>query len=220
MKAAAKAFGGSHGVNVEVTAGPTSAWADDFKKNGDLIYSGSEAMMSDFTRQFDGTLVASTVDPLYLRPAAILVRPGNPRHIHGLRDLLTPGTSVMVVHGAGQVGLWEDMAGRDGNVKTVQALRRNIKVFAINSGAAKAQWQQNSGIDAWIIFDIWATANPGIAQVVQLEPQYRLYRDCGIALTSTGQAKPTALKFIDFLKSAEGRRIFVQYGWTDPDHAS
>jgi len=28
--------------------------------------------------------------PLYLRPAAILVRPDNPKNIRGLRDLLAP----------------------------------------------------------------------------------------------------------------------------------
>ena len=32
---------------------------------------------------------------------------------------------------AGQVGMWEDIAGRDGDIRTVRALRRNIANFAV-----------------------------------------------------------------------------------------
>ena len=32
---------------------------------------------------------------LYLRPVAILVRPGNPKGIRGFRDLLAPGVKVL-----------------------------------------------------------------------------------------------------------------------------
>ena len=53
--------------------------------------------------------------PLFLRPATILVRPGNPGHITGVADLLKPGHRVLVVNGAGQQGLWEDVAGRLGD---------------------------------------------------------------------------------------------------------
>ena len=218
IKAAARAFSAVEGIEVQVTAGPTSAWSEKFKQDGDLIYSGSEAMMSDFVTQFDGALVASSIEPLYVRPAAILVRPGNPKHIRGFRDLLTPGIGLLVVHGAGQVGLWEDIAGRAGNIRTLQALRHNIQVFAANSAAAKSQWEANPNLDAWIIYGIWAIANPGIAQVVELERRYRLYRDCGLALTPTGQRSPATLHFIEFLKSPEGRKIFVKFGWTDPTH--
>src|SRR3546814_8440532 len=70
-----------------------------------------------------GAIDEKTIDPLYLRASNILVRPGNPHHIGGLRDLLRPGFKVMVVQGAGQTGLWEDMAGRAGDIATVRALR-------------------------------------------------------------------------------------------------
>jgi accessory colonization factor AcfC len=48
-----------------------------------------------------------------------------------------------------------------------------------------------------VLRKLFLITSPGIAQVVNLEPRYRLYRDCGIALTSSGQANPTALKFTD-----------------------
>lgn len=215
MKAAAAAFGKANHVQVDVTAGPTGAWSAGFEKDGDLIYSGSEAMMSDFVAQFGDTLVARTIEPLYLRPAAILVRPGNPRHIGTFKDLLKPGIRVMVVHGAGQVGMWEDIAGRDGDIRTVQSLRKNIVFYAPNSGKAKARWQQDGSVDAWIIYAIWATANPSIAEVVPLDHQHAIYRDCGIAYSTKGQQDPTTRAFVAFLKSAQGRAIFEHYGWSD-----
>ena len=64
-------------------------------------------------------------------------RPSLTGEIHGLKDLFAPGRKVLVVNGAGQNGLWEDMAGRLGDIASVKALRANIKVFAGNSADAK-----------------------------------------------------------------------------------
>ncbi len=42
-----------------------------------------------------------TITPLFLRPSAILVRPGNPKQINDFPDLVRPGVNVMVVsHGS------------------------------------------------------------------------------------------------------------------------
>jgi len=214
MKAAAAAFMHSHPqVSVEVTAGPTPHWLQAARTQGDVIYSGSEAMMADFQRDLAGVLDPATIEPLYLRPAVILVRPGNPDHIRGFRSLLKPGMRVMVVDGAGQVGLWEDIAGRDGNIATLRAFRRNIVFAAPNSAVALTRWQGDPSIQAWLIYDIWAIAHPGLADVVSLEPHYRLYRDCGVGLTQRGLRSSAARSFVAFLSSAQGRAIFQQWGW-------
>lgn len=215
MREAAKAFGSAHGIDVEVTAGPTGKWAADFQKNGDIIYSGSENMMSDFLTQFGSAIDTATVNPLYLRPAGILVRPGNPLHIHGFEDLLKPGMQVMVVEGAGQVGMWEDMAGADGDIGTIRAFRKHIVRYAPNSADALKAWQTQPSLNAWIIFPIWATAHPGLADVVPLSAPHLVYRDCGVALTHQGEQRPSAQAFLAFLAGPEGRAIFVKYGWTD-----
>lgn len=215
MKEAAAVFGKQHGVDVQVTAGPTPKWASAMKADGAVVYSGSEAMMSDFLTAFPDQVLPQTVRPLYLRPAGILVRPGNPKHIEGLHDLLHTGTKIMVVNGAGQVGLWEDIAGRDGDIRTLTAFRSHIAVYAKNSAEAVDEWKADPSIDAWIIFPIWSIAHPGLAQVVPLEPRYRLYRDCGVVLTKQGENDPNAQAFVDFLASPAGREIFKKYGWTD-----
>lgn len=48
MKEAAKAFEKKTGTPVVVTAGPTLEWIAHAKADADVIYSGSETMMTDF----------------------------------------------------------------------------------------------------------------------------------------------------------------------------
>lgn len=213
MKEAASVFQQKHGVTVEVTAGPTPAWIDKARQNADIIYSGSETMMTDFTVAMQDQIDEKTIVPLYLRPLSILVRPGNPKRIAGVKDLIKPGVDILVVNGAGQNGVWEDMAGRKGDIDTVRKVRRNIVSFAPNSAAARATWIEKPEIDAWLIWNIWQVANPQLAETVSIEPEYAIYRDTGVGLTKRATGKPSAAKFVDFLQSKEGARIFMKWGW-------
>lgn len=213
MKEAAAAFEAQTGTVVLIVSGPTKDWIGNAKKDADLIYSGSEAMMTDLVVAMDGRLQQTTIKPLYLRVSNILVRPGNPRKIDGLDDLLKPGLRVLVVQGAGQTGLWEDMAGRTGNIDTVRALRSNIVNFAITSANAKKAWTDDPSIDAWIIWGIWQKANPTLADMVNVEKKYRIYRDTGVGLTTRGLGNPDAGRFLSFLSSPAGAAIFQRWGW-------
>lgn len=214
MQEAARSFEAQRGVKVVVTAGPTPQWADKAKQDADVVYSGAENMMSDFAKALPGSFELGEVQPLYLRPVAILVRPGNPKRIQGLKDLLVPGVKVLTVAGAGQTGLWEDVAGRTGDIEQVKALRRNIVwPEAANSAAARTQWTQQKDIDAWLIWNIWQVANKDLADVIEMDEPYRIYRPASVVLTKGGKAKPEAREFVAFLTSEEGRRIFGKWGW-------
>ena len=152
MQEAAKAFGAANQMTVNVAAGPTNQWIDKAKQDADVIFSGAENMFTDYAKALPGAFDLAETQPMYLRPVAILVRPGNPKKIRGFRDLLSPGIKVLTVAGAGQTALWEDVAGRTGDIAIVRAFRNNM-VFpeAPNSGAAKQQWTQQKDIDAWLI---------------------------------------------------------------------
>jgi accessory colonization factor AcfC len=213
IREAARQFGAAHGIKIDVTAGPTGKWIDAAKADAYLIYSGSETMMTDFIDALGGEIVATTVTPLYLRASAILVRPGNPKHVTGFSDLLRPGMKILIVNGAGQNGLWEDIAGRKGNIETVKALRANIAYFAKNSAEARQAWINDRSIDAWITWTIWQGDDPGLAEIVAIEPELRIYRDAGIALTRRGQDKSSAREFVRFLASPAGAAIFQKRGW-------
>ncbi|WP_244099291.1 substrate-binding domain-containing protein [Burkholderia ambifaria] len=217
MKAAAVEFTRETGVQVQVVAGPLPQWADSAHRDADMLYSGSEDMMSSLVAKFGDEVDAGSVTPLYMRPAVLLVRPGNPHHIGGIADLMKSNVRLMVVNGAGQTGLWEDIAGRDGDISKVKTFRRKIAVFAPNTGAALKRWKEDPSIDAWLAYNIWAVANPGIADVVQIEPDYRLYRDCGMVLTRRGAARDEARQFATFLASKKAQAIFAKYGWGGED---
>jgi len=216
MKEAAVAFGKMNNVDVVVTGGPTPAWLPNAKKNADVIFSGSETMMTTFIDQLDGAIDTESVMPLYLRPAAILVRPGNPDHITGMVDLLKPGQHILVVNGAGQQGLWEDVAGRLGDIASVKAFRANITTYAGNSADARKAWEADKSLNVWLIWNIWQVSNPKLADIVPIEPQYEIYRDAGVALTHQGDANPQAKAFTQFLLSKQGGDIFARWGWTVP----
>ena len=213
MREAAEVFSKANGVTVEVTAGPTPQWLEKAKADADVIFSGAEYMMTDFIKAMEGRIDESTVASLYLRPVAILVRPGNPKGIRGFEDLLAPGMKILVVQGAGQAGLWEDVAGRKGNIQTVRAFRKNIAVYAGNSAEARKAWVDTKDLDTWLIWNIWQVANKDLADLAPIKEEYQIYRDAGIALTQQGKAKEAARKFVEFVQSPEGAKIFAKWGW-------
>ncbi|EDQ5929612.1 extracellular solute-binding protein [Salmonella enterica subsp. enterica] len=214
VKAAAEAFSLSSGIKVTVVSGPTENWKDKAKGDADLIYSGSEAMMTDFESAFQEQIIPGSVLPLYLRPAVILVRKGNPLKITGIKGLMKKDVRILVTHGAGQTGMWEDISGRTGNIEIIKGVRNNIKLFAANTGMAKQAWMKNDDFDAWIVFNTWGINDNKVGDIVNFEPEYRIYRDMGIAFTHSGENKPEAKKFVDFLKSAKGEEIFRSMGWS------
>lgn len=148
MKEAAAAFEHTNGIKVTVTAGPTPSWIDHAKQDAHIIYSGSETMMTDFTLAMGGKIQEASITPLYMRPLAILVRPGNPKHLRCVADLMQPGVRLLVVNGAGQNGVWEDMAGRKGSMESVRKVRANIASYAPNSASARVTWTARTDIDA------------------------------------------------------------------------
>jgi accessory colonization factor AcfC len=216
MKQAAEAFSRSRGIDVEVTAGPTPGWIARAREDADVIFSGSEYMMTDFVNAMEGRIDEATIQSLYLRPSAILVRPGNPKGIRDLPDLAKPGLKVLVVQGAGQTGMWEDMAGKQGDITLVRGLRRNIVLHAPNTGAAKEAWVARPELDAWIVYNIWQVANPKLADLVPVSERYAVYRSSGVALTKKGAGRPAARELVAMLQSKEGEAIFRKWGWMTP----
>jgi accessory colonization factor AcfC len=76
-------------------------------------------------------------------------------------------------------------------MQTVKALRANIVRYAQTSTDARQAWISDRSIDVWLTWTIWQGDDPGLAEIVAIEPELCIYRDAGIALTPTrtGQAK-------------------------------
>ncbi len=212
MNYASYIFNKSHKTcNVIILAGPTNRWLKDAKKNGDIIYSGSENMMEDFESKLPNIDI-KTAYPLYQRPSTIIVRPNNPKHIRYFKDLLRPGVKILIVNGAGQIGLWEDMLGKFGDLKGIRAFEKNIAFVAKNSKQALNYWLTHKDVDAFLIYNIWDIAHPNIGRMVNTG-KYTIYRDMDISLTKKGEENACAKEFYSFLKSKEGYKIFHRFGW-------
>jgi len=216
----ATAFSARHDVTVDVRSGPVDAWIEQAPEDADLIYSSAEFMMARFLRTESLNLDRDSVATLYIRPSVLLVRPDNPKGIRDLPDLLKPGMRVMVVEGSGQTGLWEDMGGKLASVQALRTLRANIVYFAPTSDDAMKAWKTRDDIDAWITWNIWYMPLRDRAKLVVVSPEYRIYRQCSIALTTRGRAKPLASLFVEFLTSKDGAEIFSSWGWMTSDPQS
>jgi accessory colonization factor AcfC len=213
VREAAEAFSAKAGVRVEFQSGTAKGWLASAKSDADVIFTSAAYMMTDLLHENELAINPNSVTSLYVRPSAILVRPGNPKGISDFPDLLKPGVRIMVVSGSGQTGLWEDMAGRRGNIETLREFHRNVLVFAPDSETAERTWRERSDIDAWLTWNTWYLPLHEHADLVTVSKEHVVYRQCMAAMTQRGTNKPEAKAFVEFLASPEGARIFSSWDW-------
>ncbi|MFJ7174733.1 substrate-binding domain-containing protein [Citrobacter freundii] len=216
LQEAASLYTKNTGVPVTVHFGPQAKWNDEARKNADIIFGASEQSALAIIRDHQERFNEKDIEPLYLRKSILLVKPGNPKNIKRIEDLTRPGTGIIVNDGAGTsntsgTGLWEDIAGRKGNIDTVAGIRKNIILYAPNSGTARKALETQAGADVWITWADWAASNPGIGEVVEIAPEYVIWRDMNIAVRHDADAETR--QFAAWLRSDEAAPAFNKYGW-------
>lgn len=210
MKECAEIFSKKNNIKVEVVAGPTPKWIEQAKQDADIIFGGAEYMLTEFVQKYPGIVDEKTRTSLYIRPAGILVRKGNPRKIRNLADLTKDGVKIIDVNGAGQVGLWEDMAGAKGLIPGIQ---KNIALSVATSAEAIEKWKSTPELDAWISYESWYYRLKDISDLVKLPAEEKTYRGTPVAITTGTKNKELANKFIDFLATEEAHEVFRKWGW-------
>ncbi|QBR03749.1 extracellular solute-binding protein [Paraburkholderia pallida] len=202
------------GVKVEVTGGPEPTWSKKAQADADILWGTSEedvtALLETY-RDFSW----SDVTPIYIRPAIIAVKKGNPKNIRNFDDLLKPGVRIVVTEGAGVAntsgtGTWEDIAGRTGKLTDVKQFRRNIVGYGKGSGPAFRMFVDKNA-DAWITWPDWPITHPDLADYVELPTDRTIWRDVNVVLAP--DADPEARQFLDFLNSERGAAIMRTEGW-------
>jgi accessory colonization factor AcfC len=206
----AKLFTIKTGIPVKVSGGPEPKWLAQAQQNADVIYGGAEYMLTQFIQSHPGMVDASTRTELYKRAVVILVRPGNPKHISVFKDLSKPGIHILDVNGAGQLGLWEDIAGKENLIGGIQ---KNIAGSFANTALGIEAWKKDSSYDAWITYASWHNNLKTLTQAVTLPVNLRLYRGTPIALAQNSKHVAQGNEFIKFLKTEQGHLIFKQWGW-------
>ncbi len=138
LKKVAAAFTADTGIKVEVTGGPEPTWSRKAQADADIMWGTAQEDMTALLETYTNFAWAD-VTPIYIRPAIIAVRKGNPKAITGFDDLLKPGMRIVVTDGAGVAntsgtGVWEDIAGRAGRLDDIRRFRANIVGFGKGSG--------------------------------------------------------------------------------------
>lgn len=206
----AKIFSSKTSIPVKVKAGPEVEWIQGAKQNADLIFGGSEYMLTQFTMQHEGLIDTATRTELYKRGAAILVRPNNPKNITSLKDLTKGGIRILDVNGAGQLGMWEDLAGRQNLIGGIQ---KNIYKSFPNTAMAIKAWKEDNTYDAFISYTSWYLRLKDVSTLVTIPARNTVYRGTPIAITTVTIQKAEAQLFIEFMLSKEGHAIFKKWGW-------
>ncbi|EHM5975261.1 substrate-binding domain-containing protein [Escherichia coli] len=214
---AARLYTKKTGVTVNVHYGPQKKWNEDARKNADILFGASEQSALAIIRDHKDRFSEKDIQPLYLRKSILLVKKGNPKNIQSIDDLTRAGIGIIVNDGGGTsntsgTGVWEDIAGRKGNIETVAAIRKNIILYAPNSGSARKALENQPEADVWITWVDWAASNPDIGDVVEIAPDYVIWRDMNITVRQ--DANDETRRFAAWLQTDEATPAFKKYGWT------
>lgn len=210
MEDCAKLFTHKTALPVKVVAGPETKWIEQAKQNADIVFGGAEYMLTQFAMQHPGLIDSSTRTELYKRGAGILVRKGNPKKITSLKDLTKPGIKILDINGAGQLGMWEDLAGKQNLIGGIQ---KNISKSFPNTALAINVWKTDNSYDAIISYISWHLRLKDVSELVKIPVAQTVYRGTPIAITTITNQRKEAEQFIQFLLSNEAHNIFKIWGW-------
>jgi accessory colonization factor AcfC len=210
VKECADMFAKTSGVRVEVTTGQESKWIGQARQESDLIFGGTESIMSDLISKYPGLIDEATRTHLYVRGTGIVVRKGNPKQITTLADLAKSGMRLIDVTGPGLFALWEDSAGGTG---LIPAIQRNTLLVVSGGAEAAAKWKSMTELDAWITLEPWHYQIKDSSDFIPLPEANRIYRGASIAVTQNSRNKDAARQFIAFLQTEPAHAAFQRRGW-------
>jgi accessory colonization factor AcfC len=214
FKKVAEVFTKETCIKVEIVGGPESTWSKKAQADADILWGTAEEDITALLETYKD-FAWEDVTPIYIRPAIIAVKKGNPKQIRGFEDLLKQGMKIVVTEGAGVsntsgTGTWEDVAGREARLEDIKRFRKNIVGFGKGSGPSYKMFVDKDA-DAWITWPDWPITHPDKAEIVPLSPGRTIWRDVNVVLAH--DADPQAKKFLDFLTSDRGAAIMKTEGW-------
>ena len=212
LEEAAERFYKETGIRVDLNLGGSGTMLSQMKlaRRGDLYIPGSPDYMVKAIR--DGIVDRDSAAILAYLIIAIDVQHGNPKHIKTLSDLAKPGMRVAIGNPeAVCVGLYAvEVLERIGLLTKVQ---KNIVTHAPSCEAAAALVAMKK-VDAVIGWDVFSKWNPKKIDTILLK-SHEIPRIAYIpaAVSTYSQDKKGAQRFIDFLASPAGQKIFAKWGY-------
>lgn len=212
MEQAAKAFEKERGIRVDLHFSGSGTMLSQMKMahRGDLYIPGTPDYMLKAERE--GVVDPKTVKIIAYLVMSIDVQRGNPKNIRTLSDLAGPGIRVGIGNPeAVCVGLYAvEVLEQNGLLKQVQ---KNIVTNAPSCSATAALlvMKKVDAIMGWRVFSKW---RPDKIDAVFLKPdEVPRLAYIPAAISTYSNDKENAQKFIDFLTSPEGQKIFARWGY-------
>lgn len=182
-------------------------------KQGDVFVVPSPHVMDIAVKK--GLVLKKSIRHFSYMVPVIVVPKGNPQHIKGLKDLLRPevrfamGNPESVYIGM----LAAEIFDRNLSPAEVEILRKKVLTYAENISRLFTYLIMNQ-VDAILGFDFLKGWNPHRVDVVKLKKEEIIRIGAGEAgLMTTAKNPKEGEKFIKFLSSKEGQRIFKKYGY-------
>lgn len=209
IKRAAEEFQSRYGTKFDFTVGKAEKLISEIRENeeGDVLSCGAEYILDE--AEDLGIIVRESRRSVGSRRSVILVQKGNPGKIMSLQDLTKDGVKVGVSVSGCLLGMWEDVCSKSGLTDQV---RKNISEHADGCGAVMALINQRKvdAIFGWNAFkNIW----PGTSDAVEVPKETQVYRSTGAAAIAYSKDLTLSNRFIQFLTSESGKKIYAELGW-------
>jgi molybdate transport system substrate-binding protein len=156
-----------------------------------------------------GLVLKETRKSLGSRTSAILVQTGNPKKIKSISDLAKEGMQVGVSVSGCLTGVWDDLATK---AKITEQIRKNTVAYADGCGELMSLINKKK-VDAILGWDAFKNLNMQTMDIIELPKDLQVHRSTAIGVIAFSKNKELAEKFIDFLVSAKGKKIYEEYGW-------
>ena len=219
---AAAAFSEKTGVKVELIFGGSGYVLSQMElgKTGDLYFPGSSDYME--IAKAKGLVFAETERNVVYLVNAINVQRGNPHNIQGLGDLARPGLKVAIANPEGVcVGLYAvEILEKNLSAGELELLRDNIVNYpeSCEKTATSISLQTVDAVIGWRVFEHW---DPQRIETIPLKPEEVIRVGyIPVAVSTFSGNRALAVRFIEFLLSAEGQQFYEEYQYfTTPEQA-
>jgi molybdate transport system substrate-binding protein len=209
IKKCAEVFKGKSGTEFNFTVNKAEILIEEIAKTreGDLLTCGSEFILDH--AQLKGLVLKETRKSLGSRTSAILVQKGNPKKIKSIYDLAKQGMQVGVSVSGCLTGVWDDLATK---ARFTEQIRKNTVAYADGCGELMS-FINKKKVDAILGWDAFKNLNMQTMDIIELPKDLQVHRSTAIGMITFSKYKELAKKFIDFLVSEKGKKIYEEYGW-------
>ncbi len=209
IKKCAEKFKAKFGTEFEFTVGKAENLIEEIAETeeGDLLTCGSEFILDH--AQLKGLILKETRRSLGSRNSSILVQKGNPKKIKAMSDLAKEGMHVGVSVSGCLTGVWDDLATKAG---FTEQIRKNTVAYADGCGELMS-FVNKKKVDAILGWDAFKNLNKETMDIIDLPKDLQVHRSTAIGVITFSKNKDLARKFIDFLVSDSGEKIYEEYGW-------